>query len=202
MTKLERMQTEYLNAQKARTELEARIPQLEADQEHLAAEADAAAASGDLALYRKKKEAAQMAADQVFVIRKQLEAASAYQTLPEAKEAWKEYAEAYGKTFEKAWSAYMKDREALYTSFLALVTGQQAALKIRESLASCCGLDLGNLPGMALDRTFPLKEKIPDSFPIGRTTTQLNTPDTDFFVRQFSADLDLFNKVIRLHQTF
>lgn len=201
MTKLERMQAEYLNAQKARTELEARIPQLEADQEHLAAEADAAAASGDLALYREKKEAAQMAADQVFVIRKQLEAASAYRTLPDAKEAWKEYSEAYGKTFEKAWSAYAKDREALYTSFLALVIGQQAALKIREDLATCCGLDLGDYPGQTLDRTFPLK-MIPASFPTGRTMTQLNTPDTDFFVRQFSADLDLFNKVIRLHQTF
>lgn len=202
MTKLEKLMKTYDDAQTVRTELEARIPQLEADQKRLQREAETAATAGNLTLYREKRDQAQMAADQVHVIRAQLDAASALQPEQEARDAWQEYTEAYGKNFTKALSEYEAEREKLYASYMALVTGQAAALKIRERLAECCGIDVGdNLQGMTLDRYFPLKT-MPVNFPTGRTMTQLNTPDSDFFIRVYGADSAELNRVVRLHQTF
>ena len=197
MTKLEKMLKEYDAAQASVEGLKSEIAQLEMDQTRLEMDADAAAKEGNLPLYREKRDAAQLAADTLFVKNKQLEGCSCLRTEQEAREAWEEYAENYGRTFAKNWASYEKARTELYNDFLAMVHGQNAALSTREKCAACCGMDLGERPGQVLDRTFPL-QLLPDTGkPI--PSLQLNTPDTNFFLQAFGADLDLFNSVIRLH---
>lgn len=201
MTKLEKMLNEYDKAQASVDGLKGEISRLEMDQVRLDMEADTAAKEGDLTLYQAKRDEAKLAADKLFVCRKQLEGASCLRSEQEAKEAWREYADQYNKTFAKNWAAYMKAREALYNDFLALVHGQEAALAIREKCASCCGMapdEISNgLFGSDLDRAFPL-ELIPDKAPVFMRP-QIQTPDTTFYLWAFGADLELFNRVIRLH---
>ena len=201
MTKIEKMLAEYDKAQASVEGLKDEISRLEEARTRLEAEAEAAAKEGDVTLYQAKREEAQTASDKLFVRRKQLEGVSCLRSEEEAGEAWREYAEAYNKTFAKNWTAYVKARENLYHDFLALVHGQEAALSIREKCAGCCGMAPGEISGIgnALDSTFPL-QMLPDRAPAFHRP-QLNTPDTDFFLRVFGADLDLFNRVIRLHRS-
>ena len=201
MTKLEKMLNDYTRAQASVQGLKDDIARLEAERIRLEAEADAAAKEGDVDLYQRKRDEAKTANDTLFVRRKQLEGTTCLRSEEEAGEAWREYADAYNKTFAKAWAAYVKARENLYHDFLALVRGQEAALGVREDCARCCGLDPGEISGSGasvLDSAFPL-QTIPETFPTGRMTPALNTPDTDYYIRLFGADLDLFNRVIRLH---
>lgn len=201
MTKLEKMLNDYTRAQASVQGLKDDITRLEAERIRLEAEADAAAKEGDVDLYQRKRDEAKTANDTLFVRRKQLEGTTCLRSEEEAGEAWREYADAYNKTFAKAWAAYVKARENLYHDFLALVRGQDAALGVREDCARCCGLNPGEISGVgnALDSTFPL-QMLPDRAPDFRHP-QLDTPDTDFFLRVFGADLDLFNRVIRLHRS-
>lgn len=199
MTKLEKMLKEYDNAQASVQGLKDDISRLEADQMTLEAEASDAAKSGNVPLYQAKRDEAKTTADTLFVRRKQLEGTSCIRSKQEARDAWDEYVKEYNKTFSKNWSAYEKAREALYHDFLALVHGQEAALSIREKCADCCGMDPESHSGLnnTLDSIFPLK-MIPDKAQ-GFRPPQLNTPDTNFFLHAYGADLDLFNRVIRLH---
>ena len=199
MSKIEKLLADYEKAQASVEGLKGEISSLEKDLIRLEAEADAAAKEGDVTLYQAKREEAKTASDKLFVRRKQLEGTTCLRSEEEAGEAWREYADAYNKTFAKNWAAYMKARESLYHDFLALVHGQEAALSVREKCAACCGLDPGEISGIgnALDSTFPL-QMLPDRAPAFRLP-QLRTPDPDFFLRVFGADLDLFNRVIRLH---
>lgn len=203
MTKLEKMLNAYDKAQASVEGLKSEITRLEEDQARLDQEADTAAQAGDLSLYQAKRDEAKLATDTLFVRRKQLEKTSCVRSEQEAKEAWHEYAETYNKTFAKNWAAYMKAREALYNDFLALVHGQEAALAIREKCAACCDMApdgiSGSLFGSGLDSAFPMK-LIPDNAPSFRQP-QLNTPDTQFYLWAFGADLELFNRVIRLHRS-
>ena len=202
MKKIDQMMKEYNQAEAGKADLEHEIKQLQLDQQALDAEAEAAAKKGDVTLYREKKDAARQAADMLFVRQKQLEGLNCLRTDKEAREAWKEYAEAYNKDFLKAWAAYEKARERLYADFMDILNGQNEALKIRAKCAACCGTD----PSANLDRIFAMK-LIPDK--IDRRTIPgqplLDTPDTNFFLQAGLAKADMitpFNKAIRLHQPY
>lgn len=196
---IEELISKHEAARAAEEALKNKIPQLQAKLDQLRTESDAAARKGDLTLYQAKKKEIEDTADAIYLIHAQMEDANHKIPEAEAREAWKDYAEKYGKTFLKAWGDYEKQREQLLESFMALVKGQSAAQKIRERLADCCEIDLGALPGEKLDKLFPMTQ-IPSVREGGWRPPLLRTPDTDFFLQlRNNADLDLFNNVIRLH---
>lgn len=202
MKKIDQMMKEYSQAEAGKANLQSEVAQLEIDQKCLEAEAEAAAKVGNVTLYQEKRDAARQAADMLFVRQKQLEGLNCLRTDKEAREAWKEYAEAYNKDFLKAWAAYEKARERLYADFMDILNGQNEALKIRAKCAACCGTD----PSANLDRIFAMK-LIPDKLDRRTIPGQplLDTPDTNFFLQAGLAKADMitpFNKAIRLHQPY
>ena len=199
MTKLEAMLRDFEAAEASVAGLNNEISRLEMDVVRLDMEADTAAKEGNLSLYQEKRDAAKLAADKLFVCRKQLEGVSCIRTEQEARDAFREYAETYDRTFEKAWAAYVKKRENLYADFVALVHSQNAALKIREKCAALAGIDLGNAPALTLDQLFPMR-MLPDMPEGPWARPVLNTPDTNYFLQLLdNRDLELFNAVVRNH---
>ena len=198
MKKIDQIMKEYNQAEAEKADLEHEIMQLQVDKQALDAEAEAAAKKGDVTLYREKKDAARQAADMLFVRQKQLEGLNCLRTEKEAKEAWKEYADDYNKGFSKAWAAYEKARDSLYSDFMEIVKAQNEALRIREKCAACCGTD----PEANLDRSFAMKLMPDKCEPI--RLPQLQTADTNFFLTARLAGTDkvpFFNSVIRLHKS-
>lgn len=200
--KIDKLIKEYNAAMAGKESLANEVERLRTEKINLTAEAEAAAKAGDVETYKQKRDAASLAADNLFVKEKQIEGLSCLRTEDEAKDAWKEFAEDYNKSFGKAWKAYEAKRKDLYNEFLRLVDMQNAMLKKREACGDCCGLPRASFMDNPADRVFPI-----DLLPIsamGEKVIHANfrQPDVAFFFSSLLAgtrEASLFNQVIRLH---
>ena len=201
MNKIDKLLNDHQKAVSAHAGLEAEIEKLEADKQRLEVEAEAAAKSGDISLYREKHQAAGEVTEALYVRKAQLNNTNCLCTREDAGEAWQEYVNGYNREFQKAMDALERARRDLYAAFLVLLDKQHDALQIRESCAQCCGLD----PDTNLDRIFGGMKMLQDTidhryFPAQR----LDTPETNYFYTAGLASRDqlaVWDKIIRLHKS-
>ena len=205
MSKLEKMIKEYNAAIANKENLTKEAERFRAEKDNLTAEAEAAAKAGDVETYKQKRDAAALAADNLFVREKQIEGLNCLRTEEETKAAWSEFAEDYNKGFDKAWRAYEAKRKDLYTDFLKLVDMQNAMLKKREACGDCCGLPKATILDNPADRVFPINFLPVMAMEDKIIHAKFRQPDVAFFFSSLLAgtrEASLFNKVIRLHMPY
>lgn len=201
MTKLEKMIKEYNAAILSKNKMTEDAERLRKDKARLMEEAETAAKAGNVAEYKEKKNAAELAEDDLFVKEKQIEGLRCFRTEDEAKDAWREFAEDYNKSFGKMLKAYEDKRKDLYAEFMKLVNIQNEMLKKREVCGDCCGLPRAYFLNNPADSAFPVL-LLPDKVKTRTILTSLDQEDVNFF---FAAHLagerenGLWNSVIRLH---
>lgn len=187
MTKIEKLLKEYVDMQKAKASHEEEVAKLQREKEALEQEAELAAENGDLALYKEKKADINDLADRITVTARQSKKLPGLADKKALREAWAEYAAEHDKAFEKAWSAYIKQRQDLFNAFQKLTTAQNEALKLRERLCRAYAGETEEADQLLVSLTL---KTIPDSHGVPFGNPNLRTPDTDFYL---SAGLATFN---------
>lgn len=159
MSKFDKLQKKYIDAQNSSAALLKKKEGLLEQQAQIDAERQSAAESGNTDLYLQKgKEADRVGAD-LYVCEAQIRKALNPVTEKEAAEAWAEYVAAANKELDKAKADIFAVRNVLLTKLRAAMAVQEKALYTREMLAEFAGQHeyaAGGSSGRYLDSLYPL----------------------------------------------
>lgn len=159
MSKFDKLQKKYIDAQNSSAELQKKKEVLLKQKEQLDAERQSAAESGDTDLYLQKSKEADRIGANLFVCEAQIKKALNPVTEKEAAEAWAEYVRTANKEIEKAKAELYAVRDTLLAKLRAAMIVQEKALYTREMLAEFAGQHeyaAGGSSGQFLDKLYPL----------------------------------------------
>ena len=159
MTKFEKLQKKYTDAQGNIAALQKRKEELDEQKKQIEAERQKAAESGDTDLYLQKSKEAEQISAVIYVCDAQYKKAVNPVSAEEAAEAWAEYVKTANKEIEKAKAELYAVRNTMLAKLRAALTVQERALYTRETLAEFAGQHeyaSGGSSGQFLDKLYPL----------------------------------------------
>ena len=171
---IEQLRKQYHTAQERAAEKAEEIRQAEKDLAALRREQENAARAGDQEAFDAKAEEIQKAERRIYVLIKSSDT-SGIVTPEDAREAWTNYAQTFGRSQGAKLAAYDKKRRELCRDYEDLIAGQNDALQAREEVAAMAGTDAGS---------YDLPEWIPtDAEQNAPQTFGGYAPDAEYFTR-------------------
>lgn len=140
---IEQLRKQYKTAQEQAAEKAEEIRQAEKALAALRREQENAAKAGDVERFDMLAEQIQKEERRIYVLIKSADT-SGRVTPEDARAAWTEYAQTFGKNQGAKLAAYDKARRELCREYEGLVAGQNNALRAREELAAMAGTDAGS----------------------------------------------------------
>ena len=142
---IETLQQKADKAKQFKEDLEKRIAAAETRITGLEAEADIAAANGEIEAYREAKAQIELANDEISVSLAQLEAGLFDVTQPETIDAWWAYCSTYSPKLKKQLQEVDRARDSYLSAYKAAVDLQREACAARERLAGFIGMTKDDL---------------------------------------------------------
>lgn len=185
-TSIEEMEKAFKELRVKKEELAAEIEELKETAARLETETEEAAMTGDVNIYRAKKEEKEANASVLYV--KEARYATYRDALQDddVLSFWEEYVSGYNKEFDKKLSAYNGLKNKLTDAYRELLRMQKDALSTRTKMARFMGLntkpDFSGICPPIIEKTFKMNLLPCASTPMRYGTLRLSDPDMLYYL--------------------
>lgn len=146
MNSIDKLRNTFRSLQQKEAEIAQKIKDQENRIADLKTAREAAAESGDYALFESLSNDVKKEENKLYVLTKQAAAMNLKLNPEQLKSAWMEYAADYRKSITKKLQSYNIDRHKLCLEYEGLLKDENEALKLREELAAMIAENPESLP--------------------------------------------------------